>query len=259
MSSYEALAQFYDELTEDVDYAAWADFYEHFFREHTNLEIKTVLDLACGTGTLTRLLAQRGYEMIGVDRSPEMLMEAQEKCMDVEGVRPMFLHQSMDELDLYGTIDACVSCLDSVNYVTDPDALQEAFRRVQCFLMPGGLFIFDVRTPELFQSLDGQMFLDEAEDVYCVWRAEYREEEKICTYGFDLFEKQRNGLWRRECEEHNEYAYTKEELTQYLYEAGFQTVEIYGNCQMRPPVEGEDRIVIVAKKDELWQMKSYES
>lgn len=259
MSSYESLAQFYDELTEDVDYKAWADFYEGFFRDHTNLEIRTVLDLACGTGTLTRLLAERGYEMIGVDQSPEMLMEAREKCMDGKGIRPLFLNQSMDELDLYGTIDACVCCLDSVNYVTDPEALQEAFKRVQCFLMPGGLLIFDVRTPELFRSLDGQMFLDETEDVYCVWRAVYDEEEKLCTYGFDLFRQEKNGLWRRECEEHNEYAYTAGELTEYLHQADFGEVKIYGNCQMRPPVEGEDRIVFVAKKDESWQMKSYES
>ena len=259
MSSYESLARFYDELTEDVNYAAWADFYEVFFRNHTGLEIHTVLDLACGTGTLTRLMAERGYEMIGVDQSPEMLMEAQEKCMDVEGIRPLFLNQSMDELDLYGTIDACVCCLDSVNYVTDPKALQEALKRVQCFLMPGGLMIFDVRTPELFRSLDGQMFLDEAEDVFCVWRAVFDEAEKVCTYGFDLFERQKNGLWRREREEHNEYAYTAEELTEYLHQAGFGKVELYGNCQMRPPEAGEDRIVFVAKKDESWQMKSYES
>lgn len=258
MSSYESLARFYDELTADVDYGAWADFYESFFKESTALKIETVLDLACGTGTLTCLLAERGYEMIGIDQSYEMLMEAQDKAWEVEGVRPMFLNQSMDQLDLYGTIDACVSCLDSVNYQTDPEKLKETFRRIHTFMMPGGLFIFDIRTPELFKSLDGQMFLDEAEDVYCVWRAVYEEERRICTYGFDLFERQ-GKLWRREVEEHHEYAYTIEELTAYLAEAGFKEINVYGNCQRRAPLEGEDRVVLVAKKDELWQMKSYES
>ncbi len=259
MGSYEGLARFYDQLTRDVDYTAWADFYQHFFAASPSLQIQTVLDLACGTGTLTRLLAQRGYEMIGVDKSPEMLMEAMDKCSDLEGPMPLFLNQSMDALDLYGTIDACVCCLDSVNYVTDPEALRQAFQRVQCFLMPGGLFIFDVRTPELFQSLDGQMFLDEGEDVYCVWRAEYDPAARICTYGFDLFQREKRNLWRREGEEHQEYAYTRQELTQWLHEAGFAHVDVYGNCSLRPPVDGEDRIVFVAKKDESWQMKSYES
>lgn len=100
------------------------------------------MDLACGTGSLTRELAQRGYEMIGVDLSPEMLAEAAEKNQDVDGIPPIFLCQSMDKLNLYGTIDACVCCLDSVNYVTDPKKLQKAFERVYLFLMPGrGVFV----------------------------------------------------------------------------------------------------------------------
>ena len=258
MSSYEALAPFYDALTGDVDYKAWADFYEHFFKNSPVLKIRTVLDLACGTGTLTRLLAGRGYELIGVDRSSDMLMEAMDKCADVDGIPPLFLCQPMHRLDLYGTIDACVSCLDSVNYVTDRDELREAFERVQTLLMPGGLFIFDVRTPELFASLDGQMFLDETEDVFCVWRAEYEEEERLCTYGFDLFERD-GEVWLRSCEEHIERAYTAEELTELLHRVGFAEVTVYGNCRLAPPEEGEDRIVFVAKKDESWQMKSYEA
>ncbi len=146
MGSYEFLAGCYDELTYDVGYSAWADYIEAHFRKR-GLPGKTVLDLACGTGSLTRELAQRGYEMIGVDRSPEMLSEAAEKNRDAGEVPPIFLCQSMDKLDLYGTIDACVCCLDSVNYVTDPKQLRKAFQRVYLFLMPGGLFLFDINTP----------------------------------------------------------------------------------------------------------------
>ncbi len=259
MSSYEVLAPFYDSLTRDVDYAAWLAFYRHFFDNSPQLEIRTVLDLACGTGSMTRLLMECGYEVIAVDQSPEMLMEAMDKCADAEGIPPLLLNQSMDRLDLYGTIDACVCCLDSVNYVTEAERLQEAFNRVQCFLMPGGLFLFDVRTPEFFEQLDGQIFLDEDEGVYCVWRAEYDRAEGLCTYGFDLFERQRNGLWRREGEEHRERAYPMATLTEMLHRAGFAHVSLYGNCALRPPEPGEDRIVFVAKKDESWQMKSYES
>ena len=117
--AYEYLAGCYDRFTADVDYAAWADYLEkHFSR--SKLPIHTVLDLACGTGSLTCELARRGYEMIGSDLSEEMLALAAEKARDVDGIPPIFLHQAMEDLDLYGTIDACVCCLDSVNYVTRP-------------------------------------------------------------------------------------------------------------------------------------------
>ena len=186
MSSYDFLAGCYDRLTYDVDYAAWADYIEEHFRKK-GIPGKTVLDLACGTGSLTFELARRGYEMIGVDLSPEMLSEAMEKDMGGVDIPPMFLCQSMDKLDLYGTIDACVCCLDSANYVTDKRKLQKAFQRVHLFMMPGGVFIFDVNTVEKLEGLDGQVFLDETEDTYCVWRAEYNKRSKICSYFMDIF------------------------------------------------------------------------
>ena len=172
MESYEFLAGCYDELTQDVGYARWADYLERHFARGA-LPVPTVLDLACGTGRLTRELALRGSEMIGADRSEELLSRAAEKCRGLAGEPPIFLHQPMEKLDLYGTIDACVCCLDSVNYVTRPKGLQKAFERVHLFLMPGGLFLFDVNTPEKLRNLDGQMFIDETDDAYCVWRAEY--------------------------------------------------------------------------------------
>ncbi|UQT48154.1 class I SAM-dependent methyltransferase [Flavonifractor plautii] len=172
--AYEFLAGCYDAFTADVHYARWADYLEkHFAR--SKLPIRTVLDLACGTGSLTRVLAERGYEMIGADLSQEMLAQAAEKCRGAGPIEPIFLHQAMEELDLYGTIDACVCCLDSINYVTSPKKLARAFRRVHTFLMPGGLFLFDINTPQKLRGLDGQMFLDESEDAYCVWRADWSE------------------------------------------------------------------------------------
>ena len=249
MGSYEFLAGCYDELTYDVGYSAWADYIEAHFRKR-GLPGKTVLDLACGTGSLSRELALRGYEMIGVDRSPEMLSEAAEKNRDAGEVPPIFLCQSMDKLDLYGTIDACVCCLDSVNYVTDPKQLRKAFQRVYLFLMPGGLFLFDINTPSKLQGLDGQVFLDETEDTYCVWRAEYSKRSRICSYFMDLFRlDQETGLWERGEELHQERSYEPEELVEYLREAGFQDIRQYGNRKMRPPKPGEDRIFITARKD----------
>ena len=249
MSSYDFLAGCYDRLTYDVDYAAWANYIEKHFKKR-GLPGNTVLDLACGTGSLTCELAQRGYEMIGVDLSPDMLAQAVEKNREVDGIPPIFLCQSMDKLDLYGTIDACVCCLDSVNYVTDPKKLRRAFERIHLFLMPGGLFLFDINTPAKLEGLDGQVFLDETEDAYCVWRAEYSPRRRVCSYFMDIFcLDEDSGLWDRGEELHEEYAYTPEELVEYLRQAGFRDIRQYGNLKMRSPVPGEDRIFFTARKD----------
>ena len=188
--------------------------------------------------------------MIGVDLSPEMLSEAAEKNRDVGEVPPMFLCQPMEKLDLYGTIDACVCCLDSVNYVTDPKKLQKAFERVHLFLMPGGLFLFDVNTPEKLEGLDGQVFLDETEDAYCVWRAEYSRRSRICSYFMDIFQLHpESGQWERGEELHRERAYTIPELTGYLEQAGFRDIQVFGNLKLRRPKPGEGRVFFAARKE----------
>lgn len=247
MSSYGFLAGCYDQFTADVDYAAWGSYIQRHFQKN-GLPGNTVLDLACGTGSLTRELALRGYEMIGADQSPEMLAEAAEKNRGAAPIEPIFLCQSMEKLDLYGTIDACVCCLDSVNYVTDPKKLARAFQRVHLFLMPGGLFLFDVNTPEKLAGLDGQVFLDETEDAYCVWRAEFSR--RICTYFMDIFRLDPStGQWDRGEELHRERAYTVEELTSLLEGAGFVDVRTWGERKLRPPRPGEQRIFFTARKD----------
>lgn len=248
MSSYGFLAGCYDRLTYDVDYPAWADYIEKHFRK-TSLPGNTVLDLACGTGSLTRELALRGYEMIGVDRSPEMLSLAAEKNRGAAPVEPIFLCQSMEKLDLYGTVDACVCCLDSVNYVTDPKKLRRAFERVRLFLAPGGLFLFDINSPAKLEGLDGQVFLDETEDAYCVWRTEFSRRSSICSYFMDIFRlDETTGQWDRGEELHRERAYTVPELTAMLSEAGFIDIRTFGELKMRPPKPDEQRIFFTARK-----------
>lgn len=247
MSSYDFLAGCYDALTYDVDYPAWAGYIEKHFRKNP-LPGNTVLDLACGTGSLTRELALRGYEMIGVDRSPEMLSQAAEKNRGVSPIEPIFLCQSMEKLDLYGTIDACVCCLDSVNYVTDPKKLRRAFERVRLFLTPGGLFLFDINSPAKLEGLDGQVFLDETEDTYCVWRAEFSR--RICSYFMDIFRlDEATGQWDRGEELHRERVYSVPELTAMLEEAGFTDIRTFGELKMRPPKSNEQRIFFTARKD----------
>lgn len=243
--TYGALAGCYDEMTQDVDYPAWADYLEELFAVRP---VHTVLDLACGTGTMACLLDERGYELIGVDFSPEMLAVAAEKALDVAGERPIFLCQAMEDLDLYGTVDACVCLLDSVNHVTDPDRLARALARVLLFLEPGGLFVFDVHTPEHLRALDGGLFLDETDGGYCVWRTEYDPAERICTYAMDVFRHVRGDLWTRDGELHEEYAYTVEELTELLQTTGFVDVRCYGDKTQAPPEDGADRIFFTARK-----------
>ncbi len=247
--TYGFLAGSYDGLTRDVDYEKLCAYLEERFSQ-ARRPVKTVLDLACGTGTLTWLLAARGYETIGVDISPEMLAQAREKApAGFDGVEPMFLNQSMDKLDLYDTVDACVCCLDSVNYVTRPAQLRRAFQRVYTFLAPGGVFLFDARTPEALEAMDGQLFCDENEDVCCVWQGEFSLKRKICTYYMDIFRREGN-LWRRGQEEHREYAYTVDELSELLEQAGFQTVKCYGAGKKRRPKPGDDRVFFFARKED---------
>lgn len=243
MNSYQTLSAYYDRFTDDVGYEQWADFFEQLFARE-GIKPKLVLDLACGTGSLTRLLAERGYDMIGADASPEMLMQAMQNTIDCDP-RPLLINQRMEELDLYGNVDACLCCLDSVNYVTDPGGLAEAFRRVHLFLDPDGLFVFDINTPEKFARIDGESYVCEDEGVFCVWQAAV--EDGLCAYQFDIFE-QDGESWSRAQETHEERVYTPEELTAMLEQAGFTEIKTYGNQSFAPVQGGEDRIYFTARK-----------
>lgn len=245
MSSYEALAQSYDNLTNDVDYDTWADYYESLFQK-CGLTVRSILDLACGTGTLSCLLARHGYEVIGVDRSVEMLSIAFDKSVDLEN-RPYFLNQEMQNLDLYGTVDAAICSLDSINYLTDPKDAERTFMRLRHFINPGGLFVFDIRNPQKLAKLDGEMFVDETDREYCVWRAEYDPKTRICNYGMDLF--QRSGqVWLRSSEEHFEYAYTCGEIKDMLENSGFENVQFFGDRSFLPPKEEDERFFILCRR-----------
>ena len=226
MSCYRFLAPWYDKLTGDVPYERFADFYEAEFRRCGG-EFKLLLDLCCGTGTLTNVLSRRGYEMIAVDSSVEMLMEAQAKSAGLE-TPPLFLCQDAAALDLYGTVDAAVCSLDGMNYIP-PEDLPEVFRRLRLFVRPGGLLIFDIRTPDFLRSLDGDVFVDEQEDLLCLWRADFEEELPAIIYGMDIFSRQ-GRLWQRESEEHVEYAHEPAALQTLLEQAGFHDVCLRPDC-----------------------------
>ena len=245
MSAYGPLAGVYDALTGDVEYGRRADYIQRLFQK-SRIPVRTVLDLACGTGAMTCLLAERGYEMIAVDGSPDMLAAAREKAGGIRGEAPVFLNQDMQALDLYGTVDAAVCCLDSLNYLTNPKDVQKTFQRLHLFIAPGGLLVFDISSAAKLEGLDGQVFLDETEDIYCVWRAEYEKRSRICSYWIDLFTRRAGGGWDRAGEEHRQRAYEVEELRAWLLEAGFNRIRTYGDCRMAGPRENEQRIYFSA-------------
>jgi len=246
MNAYHELAASYDRLTNDVDYAAVVDFYNAILAQE-GLSPRTAADLACGTGSVAVLLAKQGMAVTAVDLSEEMLCEAQQKA----GELPItFVCQPLQGLHLPRGVDLAVCALDSLDYITEPEDCQEAIRRVYRCLNPGGCFIFDVNTPEKLRAMDGQVFLDEDDDVYCVWRGEFDEETNICTYGMDLFQR-RGSTWQRSFEEHQEYAYSAEQLVGYLKQAGFTHIAVYGDRQFRDPAPGEQRIYLKARKGRI--------
>lgn len=245
MSAYESLALSYDRLTNDVDYGAAVSFYEQIMARE-GVSPRSAVDLACGTGSVTALLAKKGIPVIGVDLSEEMLSVAQQKTQDLLP-RPMFLHQDLSRLYLPRGVDLAVCALDSLDYITDPACCAAAIRRIYRCLNPGGIFIFDVNTPEKLRAMDGQVFLDEDENVYCVWRGDFDKKSNICTYGMDLFQRQ-GKLWHRSLEEHREYAYSQEQLTGYLKSAGFTGIRVYGDRKFTAPEPGEQRIYFSARK-----------
>lgn len=248
MGAYEALAASYDRLTNDVDYEATVEFYQQIL-DREGLKPRTAVDLACGTGSVTAILARKGLEVLGVDLSEEMLTQAVQKVQDMEHP-PRFICQPLQELQLARGVDLAVCALDSLDYILNPTDCAQAIRRAYKALNPGGIFIFDVNTPEKLRAMDGQVFLDEDEDVYCVWRGEFDEESNICSYGMDLFQRQ-GTLWQRSFEEHQEYAYSQEQLVGYLKDAGFGGIAVYGDRRLQPPEEGEQRIYIKARKGRI--------
>ena len=248
MDAYKELAISYDRLTNDVDYSAVVSFYYEILTAE-GIAPRSAVDLACGTGSVTALLAERGIPVIGVDMSEDMLTVALQKTQDMEKP-PRFICQKLQDLRLARGVDLAVCALDSMDYITDPVDCQEAIRRIYKALNPGGIFIFDVNTPEKLRAMDGQVFLDEDEDVYCVWRGEFDEETNICSYGMDLFQR-RGDLWERSFEEHREYAYSASQLKAYLKAAGFTGIRIYGDRRMEAPFPEEQRIYIKARKGKV--------
>lgn len=245
MTSYTALAPYYDALMSQADYVAWADFAERHLTRLRSPE-PLVLDLACGTGRLSCLLAERGYDVIGVDASADMLSCAMQRAYEQEK-RPLFLCQTAQALDLYGTVKAAVSSMDSLNYIVEAATLKKALAKVALFLEPGGLFLFDARTPAHFMSAHGQTFVTQDEELFCSWHTDWQPRHMTARHDVTIFAKEAS-LWRRMDEVHNQRAYTQEQWVAFLQQAGFTDIRLFGDKVMRRPKPSETRIFISARK-----------
>lgn len=247
MSRYGSFAEYYDSLTSNVDYKKTAEYVSDILNEN-GIEKGILLDLACGTGTLSLIMAQNGYDVIGIDNSPEMLGEAREKAFEA-GEDILFLCQDMCSIDLYGTVDCTVCLLDSLNHLESKEELLEAFKRVSLFTVPGGLFVFDVNTEYKHKYVLGDnTFVYENDDVYCVWQNEYDDESKTVEIFLDFFQEE-NGLYRRSSEYFAERAFSDSDIRNLLSETGFTDIKAYGELIKTAPSDTEERVFYVARKD----------
>ena len=244
MSGYRIFSQFYDNLTFNVDYEKRADYIQSVLSLWGH-EPGLALDLACGTGSLTIALKERGWDIFGIDGSQDMLSVAMDKAYDKE-LSMLFLCQQMEHLDLYGTIDTCVCTLDSLNHIVEKDKLQAAFDRVALFMNPEGMFVFDVNTVYKHRMILGNnTFIYDTDEVYCVWQNSLKE-NNIISIELDMFEREGN-LYTRHTERFKERAYEIDELKEMLTNAGFETLAVYRDMTDEPLKEDSDRAVFVAR------------
>lgn len=247
---YDVIARVYDKLNAEIDYKSWADFFEKCFERYLASKPELVLDLACGTGRMTRELASRGYDMIGADVSEDMLSEARCDCGS-EGI--LYLCQDMRELELYGTVGAVVCCLDSINYLLDTADVKKVFSLVHNYLDPDGLFIFDVNSPWKFENIygDNAYVLEDADEngraIFCGWQNEYDRESGICDFYLTLFEERDDGTYVRSDEQQRERCYTVRRLTEALEEAGMELLGVFSDFEFKGVCDENERYYFVAR------------
>ena len=247
MDSYSQFALVYDSLMNDVDYKARSAYLLKLFKKFDK-KPTLLLDLACGTGGFSNEMARKGIEVIGVDMSEEMLSAARENSA-YAGTNVLYLCQKAEELDLYGTVDGAICCMDSLNHITNIKDLKKAFKKVSLFLEKDCLFIFDLNTEYKHQHILGDnTFVIEQEDIYCVWQNEFDEKNSTTEITLDFFVEQENGAYDRYSENFCERAYSKEQISEILSESGFTTVAVYGDMTEKEPEETTDRVVYIVRK-----------
>ena len=249
MEAYTSFARVYDTFMDNVPYKEWADYLGKILKEY-GIDDGLVLDLGCGTGSMTEMLASSGYDMIGVDNAEEMLEIAMEKKVE-SGHDILYLLQDMREFELYGTVRAVISACDSVNYITDDEDLTEVFRLVNNYLDPEGLFVFDFNTEYKYREILGeQTIAEDREECSFIWDNYYDEDERINEYELTLFvrDEEQPQLYRKYQEEQFQRAYTLEQIRHMLTEAGLEYGTAYDDYTKESPHDRSERICVVARE-----------
>lgn len=243
---YNNFAYVYDRLTLDIDYKKWADYLESIF-EKNKVKPSMILELGCGTGSFGIEMARRGYEMICLDLSPDMLDCAAEKAKK-ENLDILFLNQDMCNFELYGTVDVIVCLLDSFNYLTTSSQVKKLFQLVQNYLNPDGLFIFDVNTQYKFENtLADNVFYEIDEDITYIWENNYNAKTKKARFDLTFFVK-RGDLYERFDETHFERAYSNDEIMNFIENSDLKFIAEYDDLKFKRPKEKSQRNFYICKR-----------
>ena len=247
--SYGVFSEFYDALTANVSYDTVSQVLSSLLTRYGKGR-GLLLDLACGTGSVSVRLAKKGYEVIGVDLSPEMLSEAQNKAYSA-GQNILFLCQDMTALDLYGTVDAAVCTLDGLCHLPDEESVQAALRKVSLFMNPGGVFLFDVNSVYKHRAVLGNnTFVYDTDDVYCVWQNTLLSDGVTVQMDLDFFEPVSDaGDYVRQSERFTERAYPRETLEAMLKKAGFTVLDVFDGYSEKPAHDTSERLLFAVRKD----------
>ncbi len=233
----------------DINYSEWADYIEAIFKNY-NLKPELIADLGCGTGNFCLEMVGRGYNMIGVDISAEMLSCAMLKLesQGVEREKVLFLNQDMSRFELYGTVDAIVSLVDSINYITDKKDLKRMFSLVENYLNPGGLFVFDVNSVYKFEKIfANNVFYSIDDEITYIWENTYDKNTKLCKFDLTFFISQ-NEYYKRFDEVHFERAYSIEELSEIVENSGLELLKVYEGLSFCKPSINSERLFFICKK-----------
>ena len=241
---YKEAAGFYDRLTSDVNYEKYAEFFSAIFDKHIKKHPHSIVDLGCGTGNLTIAMAEKGYDMTGVDSSSEMLSSAYSKKSP--GI--LWINQNFTELDLFGTYDAAVSLLDCINHMLDDDSVRKYFRHMRNFIEHDGLFVFDINSEYKFNHVyKDNVFYSVDEDLSYIWQNDYNSATGICTMDITFYKKD-GDIYERFDTVNKEKSYSISHLSELLGESGFAIEALYSDCVMEEPTDSEKRIFLVCRR-----------
>lgn len=246
MASYQNFAQVYDLFMDNIDYDGWSEYLISLLREY-GVSDGLVLELGCGTGSITERLAAAGYDMIGADNSEEMLEIAMEK-REASGLDILYLLQDMREFELYGTVKAIVSICDSLNYILEEEELLQVFKLVNNYLDPGGIFIFDLNTEKKYRDMGETTIAENREEASFIWENYYDREEQINEYDLTLFIRDEDGRYDRYEEFHQQRAYPLEKITALIRESGMELLEIYDAFTHEPASPKSERVYVIARE-----------